>query len=81
MSVKDFTYTKKDGSVSERHVFVLKEPSDLMLAIDLTEYSPEERSDFEDLLEQLNQQFKDSIKEVGLASNYRNFNKNQINFS
>lgn len=76
--IKSFTYTKADGSSTDRVVLVLKEPTDMMLALDITEFSLEERSVYEAEIKDAEDTFKESIKNAGLGSQYRYFKKEGI---
>lgn len=74
---KQFTYTKENGSVSERDVFILAAPYPDFFGIDLSEYSAEERDFYAEQLEQMYADIKletDSyLKHLGLKNNYRRF--------
>jgi len=75
--VSRFTYTKPNGEVSERTAFILTVPTDKFLALDLSEYSPDEiagyAKELEELYDTCNEGLKEEIKQLGLSSNYRNF--------
>ena len=71
--IKHFIYTKKDGSTSERYVYEIKPVSDLMLGLDLTEYSDEDRAHYINQLDLLYSDVRDAIADMGLSSQYRNF--------
>lgn len=76
--LKRITYRKKNKEVTERVVYPIQEPCDSMLAIDLTEFSEEERENYQVILEEMSKAFKDAINEVGLSHNYRRFLKEGI---
>lgn len=76
--IKRFRYTKKDGSTSDRVVFIISPSSDCDKGIDLTEFSDEERSHYEEQLKWLHKDFLDGIKEIGLNGNWRQFKVDQI---
>lgn len=78
MKLKNFRYTKADGSVTDRSVVVVHEPSNLMLAIDVTEYTEGERDYVLDELKTIQQVYMDSIEELGLKSKWRTFKKEGI---
>lgn len=76
-----FTYTKADGSTSERVVVPISKPSDMMFALDLTEFDAEERQHY---LERINEAFYNfdcAIADAGLKSTYRNFKKEGIEYN
>lgn len=75
--IKRFTYNK-NGELSERVVYVLKKPSDLLFGIDLSQFSPEEQKYYEKELDRLHAAFLEEIKEIGLNSCYRNFKSERI---
>ena len=71
--IKEFTYTDTKGKVSERVVYQLHPVSNKLLGIDLTEFSSVERDFYEEELKNLDMLISQSIKAMGLGSNYRNF--------
>ena len=79
--IKSFTYTKADGSSTDRVVLVLKEPTEMLLALDITEFSLEERAIYIAEVEEAEDTFKQSIKNAGLGSQYRFFKKEGISYS
>lgn len=76
--IKTFDYIKKTGEVSNRCVWVISPPSDKMLAIDLSEYSEEDKNYYIEQLTDLFYVLKEDIKQLGLESNYRYFKKDGI---
>ena len=68
-----FTYSDSKGKISHREVVVLSEAADFMSAIDLSEYTPEEREYFAENIQLIQQEFLDSLKELGVYSNFRRF--------
>lgn len=78
--MKHFMYKKKDNSVSERYAIPIgvAEDNRKLLAIDLTEFSPEEREEYEHIMSTLHKQYLAAIKEVGLENNFRYFFINEI---
>lgn len=78
--IKHFMYKKKDDSVSERyaHPLGVAEDNKKLLAIDLTEFTEEERKEYEEILNSIHRQYLDAIKEVGLGNNFRYFFINEI---
>lgn len=79
--VKEFTYTKPDGKVSERYVWELNPITDMLFALDLTEFDQDERDYYISRLEMLNEDMRDAIIEIGLASQYRNFKSERITYA
>lgn len=78
--IKHFTYTKPNGESSTRAVVVLREPTDMMLALDLTEFTEEEQVVYEEEVEQIQLMFKAAITDLGLGSQYRCFKKDGIEY-
>lgn len=78
MALREFIYTKADGTSSERVVIPLREPTEMMLAIDVSEFSEEEKEAYSKAVEEAQEIFKQMIKEIGLSGNYRNFKKEGI---
>ena len=76
--VKSFTYTKKNGDISDRLVWVIKEPSDKMLAFDLTEFDEVEQDHIIKCLEELHEVWEEGIRDLGLHHQYRYFLKEGI---
>lgn len=76
--MKHFNYTKANGDVSERYVFPINMPSDMMLGIDLTEFDEKDRSAYVTQLELLYADVRDAIIDMGLNMQYRNFKKDGI---
>jgi len=79
--IKHFTYTKPNGEASTRAVVVLREPTDMMLALDLTEFSEAEQAVYEEEVEEAQLMFKETINNIGLGSQYRCFKKKGITYN
>jgi hypothetical protein len=73
MSIKRFTYKKKDGSVSDRVVYVTSPASDCDLGLDLTEFEPEEVKYYCEELFKIHAQYTKAVTELGLGKNWRKF--------
>jgi hypothetical protein len=77
MKTLTFTYTKKDGSVSDRTLLALVTPGKMYAGIDLTSISPELGSEFVNRYEELHADFMAEVKELqaefDLKHNYRQF--------
>ena len=71
--LKKYNYTKADGSTTPRTVYEIAKPSDMLLAIDLSEFSPPERDEFEAGLQQLYDEYLTGIEQLGLGNNWRYF--------
>lgn len=76
--MKQFTYTKENGEVSSRNLFVLNSPSDSYFGIDLSEFSTEEQTQYNKMLETLMESVSEEIQNMGLNHNYRRFKENRI---
>ena len=76
--MKEFDYTDAKGKHTHRVVYELSPVSDKMLAIDLTEFSEEERNFYAEQLENLHAVMKEEIKQLGLGNNYRFFKEEGI---
>lgn len=76
--VKSFTYKDAKGKVTQRKVWEVHPATDLMLALDLSEYDEEEQEFFIEQLQWLDETFANFISELGLKSNYRTFKKERI---
>ena len=79
---KQFIYTDAKGKTTERDVFVVSEPRDSFLAIDLSEFPPAERAAYEAELERTQEACKklwdDLLDELGLKYNWRQFKESRI---
>ena len=71
--LKKFTYKKKDGSVSDRTVFITSLASDCDMGIDLTEFDDNEREYYLKNLKMLKEEYDEGIKQMGLWGNWRKF--------
>jgi len=76
--MKTFTYEKANGDVSVRTVVPIHPASASMLAIDLSEYEPDERIYYAREVERLQEEFKQEIESLGLGTNWRNFRNDRI---
>lgn len=77
--IKHFKYLKPDSeNISSRVVWEIHPASDKMLAIDLSEFSEEERDYYIEQLTAIYQVLKEDIKQLGLNSNYRYFKKERM---
>lgn len=78
----EFIYTKANGSVSERDVFVISTPSDSYFTVDLSEFNEDEQAAYTRALVQLYEDLKyqtaEAVQELGLSSCYRRFKANNI---
>lgn len=74
---QEFTYTKANGSISERDAFVISVPSDSYFTVDLSEFDADERDAYEralvELYADMHDEVTDAIRELGLSSCYRRF--------
>ena len=64
MQVKYFSYTKKDGSTSKRVVMVTKQPSNMLLGVDLTELESADVAMYAKTYSQLLDEFMASVAEL-----------------
>jgi len=70
---KRFHYTDLKGKESDRVVYPLSIVDDKIFAIDVSEYSAEEREEYGYILEAIHKQYIQAIKDAGLSSNFRYF--------
>ncbi len=80
----EFTYTKADGSTSERTLFVISPPNKMLFGIDLSEYADDVNT-LSNLHQQLTEIYKRKQKEIDaevdaldLAFKYRQFKEEGI---
>jgi hypothetical protein len=77
MKTITFTYTKKDGSTSERTLLALVTPGNMYSGIDLSSIDPELGAEFVNRYESLHNDFLAEVKELqsefDLKHNYRQF--------
>lgn len=77
MKLQEFTYTKRDGSVSERSVVVMQEPQHLVCGIDIAELTLEDTGGFlNDLRELRDRQALEMavlLEKYDLKHRYRQF--------
>lgn len=77
-TLNNFIYKKENGEVSERTVYVVREPTDLYLTLDLSKFSEDTREFLYSELRRLNEYYNDAIKELGLYGNWRTFKRERI---
>lgn len=82
--VLDFTYKKDTGDLSNRKVFVISAPSDMLFGIDLTELE-DDAVDLEktsamlaEIYNRHDKEIQAEIAALDLSSNYRRFKKEGI---
>lgn len=77
MKIKEFTYTKPNGEVSERTLVELVSPTEHVEGIDVTELSMDDYADFVTKLRELESNLYTQrmalYAEFDLAHNYRRF--------
>jgi hypothetical protein len=77
MKALTFTYTKKDGSVSERTLLAMVTPTDKYAGIDVSELDPNAASEFITKAEALHLEYirilTELQKEYDVVHNYRQF--------
>lgn len=77
VTIKDFTYTKENGDVSDRVVVLLSQPSNNMLGIDITHLDEEESDNFIEEFKELKlaqrAQEAELLDKHDLKHNYRSF--------
>ena len=76
-----FDYTKADGTTTERVVIPLNKPSDLLKAIDVSEFDESERQYYSEQVLLAQENFKEHMREVGLGSQYRSFKASGITYA
>lgn len=77
--MRTFNYTKKEGGEqSTRSVFVISKASHLTKAIDLSEFTPDEQEYYDAQLTAIFKGVEGEIRELGLATCYRNFIEENI---
>jgi len=76
-----FEYKKADGSVSDRVAIVLSKPIENVMMLDVTEFSKEEQALYSEAVEEAQLMFKETIKNLGLGSQYRYFKKEGISYA
>lgn len=72
-NVLEFDYVDSKGKESHRVIWPVSSPSDKYFALDLTEFSEEERAFLADQLNDLHTVFLAEVKALGLGQNYRLF--------
>lgn len=78
--IETFEYTKADGATSERKVIPIHKPSEMMLALDVSEFPLEEQEIYAEAVLEAQEAFKEMIKNAGLGSQYRYFKKEGIKY-
>ena len=77
MQIKSFTYTKPDGSTSERTVLVISKPRQLLTALDISELDDERQAlaaiEFGRLNDEYLAKLESFKKQFDLTQSYRNF--------
>lgn len=77
MKTLTFTYTKKDGSISERTLLALVGPGDKYAGIDLTMMEPSDAAQFVDRAKQVHDDYLSEMQRLqeqfDLKHNYRQF--------
>jgi len=68
-----FTYNNGKGKITHRDVEIICGAKDYITAIDLTDYSPEDRDYLREQLLLARQQLLDRVEELGLNDNWRRF--------
>lgn len=61
MQIKSFTYTKSSGEQSFRDVLVLQEPSNMLLAVDISELSQEDQAAYAVYMSKLHDEYTAKI--------------------
>lgn len=64
MKYTEFTYTDAKGKITERKVLVIREPSNKLTGIDVSELEPKERDAFAAEYDGLLQDFIDAVEEL-----------------
>jgi hypothetical protein len=77
MKTLTFSYTKKDGSTSERTLLALVTPGKMYAGIDISSLAPEQGAEFVNRYEELHADFMAEVKELqaefDVKHNYRQF--------
>ena len=76
--VMKFNYTDAKGKHTTRTAYMLHNPSDMYLALDLTEFDQEDQAEYIKMLEELDKVFFDTIKEIGLGKQFRYFKPERL---
>ena len=71
--LKRFNYVDTKGKKTTRIVHPVGIVDDKVFSVDLSEYSAEEREEYAYILDALQKQYIQAIKDVGLGSNFRLF--------
>lgn len=82
METLTFTYTKTNGSVSDRLLLVLTRPSDMYAGIDLSDIDPIEAAKFVAKYEDMYNDFLENVKtlqnQFDLKHSYRQFHADKM---
>jgi hypothetical protein len=77
MKIMEFTYTKTNGTESQRSVMITNQPTDYVEGIDLTELDVETQVDFAEeynlIYDQFRQQQLNLMSKYDVEHNYRKF--------
>ena len=76
--LKHIVYKKADGTQSDRYIHIVSPIQDSLLAIDLTEFTEEQRELYDAELAALHREYLDSITDLGLSKHWRRFKKEGI---
>lgn len=71
--LKSFKYTKVNGEVSYRLVYPIGVNDDKLMAIDLSDYDPNEQVLAEEKLNALRKEYINKLYEEGFRANFRQF--------
>lgn len=75
-----FTYTKKNGDVSDRNLVVFNKPSDTYFGIDVTDVEASTRKQLEGIMARHQSELDQFLADRELTRNYRTFLKEGISF-
>lgn len=64
MQIKSFTYTKANNEVSHRDVLVMQEPSNMLLAVDISELSQERQAEYAVYMSKIHDEYLTKIAEL-----------------
>lgn len=72
MQVKSFTYTKKDGSTSRRVVMVTRQPSNMLMGVDISELDKESADEYVIAHSRILDSYMAAMKELDATYDVRN---------
>lgn len=72
MQLKSFTYTKANNATSDRVALVITQPTNLLLAVDLSELSPEEQKEYAAVYGSILDEFKARVAQLDDAFDTKN---------